>query len=57
MENFISKQQALAVLQQDAAEICDLLASKVISCVEQIVPLLKKLQTQGSTAFLVKSSF
>ncbi len=56
MENFISKQQALAVLQQDAAEICDLLGKQSnILC--QIVPLLKKLQTQGSTAFLVKSSF
>lgn len=28
MENFISKQQALAVLQQDAAEICDLLGKQ-----------------------------
>lgn len=28
MENFISKQQALAVLQRDAAEICDLLGKQ-----------------------------
>ncbi len=49
MENFISKQQALAVLQQDAAETCDILAKKR--------NILKKLQTHGSTAFLVKSSF